>query len=472
MENAPPPVRFGTSGWRGVLGEEVTFPRMRAAVRAVARWLRDEPRRGRVLIGFDGRFASERMASMAAAILQDEGIACGLCDRPLPTPVVTSLAPQRRAAAALVFTASHNAPEYHGMKVFAGDGGCIDDALARRIERWTTRELARGDHEVAPANGRRVDLRSPYRERLLKSLDRRALRASRLRIVYDAMHGVGAGVLDDVLRRAGLRVETLRGEPDPFFGGCAPDPSAAALVELRRRVRAGRGLRIGLASDGDADRLAAVDETGRLLSATEVVALLVDHLARTGRLKRAVAISVATGSLVEKVAADHGLAVERLPIGFKYLSRALGDGRAEVAGEESGGFAIGRLGRDKDGILAGCLLAELVAVSGRPLGARLAALERRHGRSSCGRTAVSASAGARRALAALEAAPPARIAGAAVRSVARADGVKLVLDDGFLMFRRSGTEPAIRIYAEAPGPRRLAARLAAGERWLARAGRG
>jgi phosphomannomutase len=224
---------------------------------------------------------------------------------------------------------------------------------------------------------------------------------------------------------------------------------------------------LGIATDGDADRFAVVDTGGRVLSETEAVALLVDHLARTGRIECGVAISIATGSLVERVALSHGLRVERHPIGFKHLSRALGAGGVDVAGEESGGFALGRFGRDKDGILAGCLFAEMLALDPTSLAERLTALERRHGRRLCGRSALAGSDRVRSALAELLAEPPERIEGDPVRRVERGDGLHLALDDGFLMLRASGTEPLLRIYAEAASVGALERRLAAGRALLA-----
>jgi phosphomannomutase len=292
-----------------------------------------------------------------------------------------------------------------------------------------------------------------------------------MRVSYDALHGAGAGILDEALRRCGLAVEVRRGDRDPRFGGQSPDPTPERLVALAREVRKGKGLRLGLATDGDADRFAAIDADGRLLSESDALALLVDHLARDGRVRRGVAISIATGSLVERVARSHGLPVRRFPIGFKHLSRALVEGEADVAGEESGGFAWGRVARDKDGILAGCLLAEIVARTGAPLRARLAELQREHGRSACGRTAIAADERARMGLSALRGALPSQVDGARVLECDDRDGLHLTLDDGFLMFRASGTEPVVRIYAEARGPRLLSRRLRSGTRLLARAAR-
>jgi phosphomannomutase len=316
-----------------------------------------------------------------------------------------------------------------------------------------------------------VDLTGPYLEHLLGHLDRSRLRRSGIRVLYDALHGAAAGVLDEALRRCGVAVDVRRGDPDPGFGGQSPDPVPERLGSLAREIRKGKGLRLGLATDGDGDRFAAIDVDGRVLSESAALALLVDHLARTGRARRGVAISIATGSLVERVARSHGLPVRRLPIGFKHLSLALVKGEADVAGEESGGFAWGRVARDKDGILAGCLLAEIVATTGAPLGARLAALEREHGRSACGRMAIAADEGARRGLAALRSALPSRVDGARVLECDEKGGLRVTLEDGFLMFRASGTEPVLRIYAEARGRRLLARRLRAGAELLRRAGR-
>jgi phosphomannomutase len=214
-----------------------------------------------------------------------------------------------------------------------------------------------------------------------------------------------------------------------------------------------------------------IDADGRSLSESAALALLVDHLARTGRIRQGVAISIATGSLVERVARSHGLPVCRFPIGFKYLTSALVAGDADVAGEESGGFAWGRIARDKDGILAGCLLAEIVATTLAPLHTRLAALEREHGRSASGRIAVAADERARDGLSRLRAALPSQVDGARVLECDARDGLRITLEDGFLMFRASGTEPVLRIYAEARGPRLLSRRLRIGKQLLARAGR-
>jgi phosphomannomutase len=234
-------------------------------------------------------------------------------------------------------------------------------------------------------------------------------------------------------------------------------------------VRREGGSALGLATDGDADRFAVVDERGRPLSESAALALLVNHLARSGRIRRGVAISEATGSLVERVAAAHGVAVQRHPLGFRHLSRALLEGHADVAGEESGGFAWRPFCVEKDGVLAGCLFAEMAAQAG-PVGARLAALRRRHGRLACARSAHTLDARLRAGLEALRRTPPSRLDGARVLHAETRDGLRVVLPDGFVLWRLSGTEPVLRVYAEAEGFRGLARRLEAARVLLEAAG--
>ncbi len=470
------PIRFGTSGWRGVLTEEVTLPRVRVLVRGLAAWLRRSGPHGgcpagggpaRVLVAHDTRFLGPELAALAGRELDAAGHVPVFARSPVPTPVVAHGVRQGLADAAILFTASHNPPEYQGAKVIASWGGGVTDEQARRIEAEVRRvQLApvssRARRRANRSTAAAIDLVGPYLSRLTGWVDGDAFRNAPPTVIYDALHGAGAGVADRALRALGVRVELLRGERSPRFGGGAPDPTAARLARLIERVRAHRGRALGLANDGDADRYAVVDGDGTLLTETEALALLLDRLARTGRVRRGVAISIATGSLVERVAADYGLPTTRFPIGFKYLAKALATGVADVAGEESGGFAVEAMARDKDGILACMLFAEMVAAERAPLAHRLRELRRRHGPSACGRTALTADARALERMARLSEAPPDRVAGAAVRAVERVDGLRLALADGFLMLRASGTEPVLRIYAEASDRRMLARRLAAG----------
>ncbi len=464
----PTGIAFGTSGWRGVLGEAVTYPRLRALARATAGWMRERSGSRRVLIGYDTRFASLAMAEITAAVLVEEGLEACLSGGPIPTPVLTHAVHRRHVAGGLMLTASHNPPEYHGIKVFGPDGAAIPDREAKNIEeRLASASASSGGSGTGKL--RRVDLASAYTRDLGRLFEARRRTGPSMRVFYDAMHGAGAGVLDLVLERAGFRVTRLRCDFDPCFGGCAPDPIASNLSALAARVAGGRGPRIGLATDGDADRFGVVLADGRVLSETEVLALLVDHLVRTRRVRRGLAISFATGSLVERVAIAHGLEVVRRPIGFKHLAGEMLAGEVDVAGEESGGFAWARMGVDKDGMLAGVLLCELASTRRGGLSQRLHELEREFGRSDCGRRALARTPDRDRGLASITRTPPSRVGRSEVRAIDREDGLRLAFDDGFVIWRASGTEPVIRIYAEATASDRLAARLGDAERLLERA---
>ncbi len=450
-------IRFGTNGWRGVLGRDFSVEGARALAAALARELGAPRARPRILVAFDTRAHAAEIAREAAAVMAGAGAEPWLCGGPAPTPIAGFLVRARRALAGFVVTASHNPTEFLGVKILAAGGESAPRAWADRLA-LAGNALAGS----ALATGEPRAIRDPparYVARLEALLEARAIRRARPRVLYDAMHGTGSGTLDRLLRALGARVEVMRGAADPRFGGGAPDPIAARLRKLMASVRAGR-FALGLATDGDADRFALVDAGGRLLSETESLALLVDHLAATRRLPRGLAISIATGRLAERSALARGLPVARLPLGFGALTTALREGRADVAGEESGGFAWRRVGTDKDGILAGALCVEAVAL-GAPLGDRLSALVEEHGASACGRIAIAADPGVRCALAQLESDPPSRWNGAPVREVGLADGVRLGLDDGFVYWRASGTEPVIRVYAEAASRAALSRRLRA-----------
>jgi len=313
---------FGTNGWRGILGEDFTFPRLRAVLRGVGSWLANNSDRREVIIAHDTRFMGRRMALTAAAVLRESGLEPVVAVGPTATPVAAHGVSRRNSAAAAVFTASHNRSEYQGRKIFGADASCIAEQVAREIEGLVAKASdAAVQFDGADADA--VDLATPYTRELLSRIDADAIGPARVSVVYDAMHGAGSGIVDRVLERSGARVRVRRGAADPTFGGTAPDPVRANLAELCDEVRSMRGLRLGLATDGDADRFAVVDADGRLLSETESLALLVDHLARTGRIEKGVAVSNATGSLVAKIAADHGLHVARHPIGFSELASSV-----------------------------------------------------------------------------------------------------------------------------------------------------
>jgi phosphomannomutase len=474
VESAPPslPIRFGSGGWRGILGEDFTFARARALASAVGGWAAAARPGAPVVVAHDTRFLADRAADEVAEAIGAEGVPVLRAGRPAPTPAVCRAVVRRRCAAGVIVTASHNPAAYLGVKVVGPAGACVARDVQRALEREAALRLAAPRGEARAPSARKIEPTAPYVEEVARLLDRDAFRGARLEVVYDAFHGAGAGALDTLLRRCGARVQGRRMEADPRFGGDAPDPTRARLGPLARAVRALGGSGLGLATDGDADRFAAVDGGGRALSETEALALLVDHLATTRRLRGTLALSRAAGSLAARVAASHGLSVARHPTGFGALATALSAGEAVLGGDESGGFAWAPFARDKDGILAGALLAERAASERGALRRALRALERRFGRSACGRTALPATPSQARALARLAGAPPVRFDAQRVDLADASDGVRLELaDGGFVLWRLSGTEPVLRVYAEAGSATALRRRLAAAEALVARAAR-
>ena len=458
-------IRFGTSGWRGRLGDEVTFARVRRLARGLSiHWRRSSELR-RVLIGFDTRLASEALARCVSDVLCDSGFDPILSREALPTPVLTHAVRQRRVAGGIMLTASHNPPLDHGVKVFGPSGGALPEEEVRQIEVI----LESCDERESPKalSLRRIDLIDPYLRQVRSVLAQRRLGTGHVRVIYDAMHGAGANLLPRLFDSMGVQPELLNTNLDPGFGGRAPDPVPAHLGDLIGRVEEEKkGHALGLATDGDGDRLAVVLGNGRVLSETEVAALLIDYLAETGRLRGGVAVTQASGSLVGQVAKGRGLELIQTPIGFKFLAPLMESKRAAVAADESGGFAWSRMGIDKDGLLAAALFCEMASVTPQGVACRLQALETQYGPHHCGRGSVRKTAPVEAAFLRLQGAPPDQFDGLKVAKVDGEDGLRLTLEEGFVMWRGSGTEPVIRVYAEATTKHRLARRLRLAERLL------
>lgn len=445
-------IRFGTSGWRAVIAEGFTVEAVRRVSSAIGARLAESGRP--CLVAHDARFGGARFAAEACRALAARGVTPLLCRGVTPTPAAALAVVDGGLAGGIVITASHNAPEYSGIKWITADGASPAPALTRdleaRIAALDPRTVPLAEVDPEPIDPARAYLRS-----LDRLIDRTLLRRKRPRILYDALHGAGSGFLDRHLERAGCRLETLHGAPDPLFGGRAPDPTAETLAGLAKAVRA-RGARLGLATDGDADRYGVVDPEGGFVEPNDVFALLLDYLARRRGLRGEVACSVATTRMIHRVASAHGLEVRVCPIGFKHMAPLLVEGRAAVAGEESAGFALAAHLPDKDGMLAGALVAEMTAAEGSRPSTLLTRLRRRYGALYSRRIALPLTPRLVERLARLAAAPPDRLAGLRVRDVSRRDGLHLALGgDDWVHLRASGTEPVIRIYGEASSPRVL-----------------
>ena len=441
------PIRFGTDGWRGVIADDFTFDQVRSVAQAIADLIHEEgPTASPVPIGHDVRFLSRRFAEAVAGVLESNGIATILPDAPTTTPMVSCQVVASAAPLGVCITASHNPFQWNGLKVKAAFGGSAPPEMTARLEALIGRRAPR--HGAAP--DRRHPFLPAYVPRLQSVVDLQAMRRSRVRVVVDSMHGAGGRIVEGLLRGGRARVFTLRSEPDVLFGGGAPEPRPENLGMLAREV-VRRRAHFGFATDGDADRIGVVDEHGRSVSPLQVFALLAVHLIESRGWRGGIARTFANTLLAERIARRHGLPFHDLPIGFKHIARLMLEQDILIGGEESGGIGVKRFLPERDGILIGLLLLEILATGGRRLSRRIRTVESEYGRYAYRRVDLPLAAErGQRAVARIRARPPSRIAGVAVRGVGTLDGVKLLLgDEGWILFRASGTEPVLRVYCEA-----------------------
>jgi phosphoglucomutase len=468
-------VKFGTSGWRAVLCDEFTFENVRVVTQAIADHLKagglDE--RG-VLVGHDTRFMGSTFARVICEVLAANGIRAFLTSRDVPTPVISFDILRHARDGAINVTASHNPPEWSGLKFSPAWGGPALPETTRDIEVRANARVESGSYASMPFDRAADeglitthDPRPDYLKRIRELVDFDIIRRAKLQIAVDPLFGTGRGYLDRLLEEAGCRTTVIHGELDPLFGGRPPEPSESHIPELVALVARDRSYHLGLSTDGDADRFGIVDAGGRFLEPNYFLGILFDYLVRERGFSGGVARSVATTHLVDAVARDLGRAVHETPVGFKFIGDLIRKGEVALGGEESAGLSVQGHVPEKDGILACCLAAEMVARRGKPLLAQLDELYQRVGRYVTRRVNLPLSSGQEAALGAKLATPPASFAGRAVADRVTLDGTKLLLEGGaWLLVRKSGTEPVVRLYAEAGDPEGLNALAEAGSKWI------
>ncbi|OPX20084.1 MAG: phosphoglucomutase [Desulfobacca sp. 4484_104] len=463
-------IKFGTSGWRGLLAEDFTFANVRLVCQAIANYLRQAGLGSQgVMVGYDTRFLSESFAAAAVEVMAANGVASFLTTRDVPTPVVTFAIIHGHRDGGINFTASHNPAPYNGLKFSPAWGGPAPTPVTNAIEA-AIQGITYNDVKILPMAEARsqglvtdIDPREDYFLDLATKIDIGLLKKAGIKVVVDPIYGTGRGYLDRFLRDAGVTVETLHDQRDPYFGGHQPEPSEVILAELQERVKAS-GANLGLAVDGDADRFGVVDSQGDYHEANEILALLLDYLVETRGWKDGVARSVATTHLIDRVAAYHGLPVYETPVGFKYLGDFILKNQVTMVGEESEGFSMKGHLPEKDGILADLLVAEMVARKGQDLPQLRDQLFARVGPVYSRRVNLRLTNEAKERLLARLPTPPAQIAGLTVAQHVTIDGHKYILEDGsWLCLRPSGTEPVVRLYLEAHSPEALEKLRRAGE---------
>jgi phosphoglucomutase len=460
-------IKFGTSGWRAIVAEDFTFENVRRAVHGIARHVVSrKPAGAKVIVGRDPRFLGETFCSIAAEVLSGYGITPLVIGEAAPTPAISYAVTQAKADGAINFTASHNPPEYNGIKFSTPDGAPALPEVTKHIEA----EIAGLDGATA-ASARSVstenlDPRRMYLSRLREIVDLDQVKKALLRVGFDPLWGAARGYSDALLREAGVEVHTVHDYRDVLFGGHAPEPDDHLLEALRVKMRETQA-HIGIATDGDADRFGIVDQDGTFFQPNFVIALLFDYLVESRGWKNGVGKSVATTNLINALAKYHKVELYETPVGFKYIGELIKDDKIIIGGEESAGLSIRRHVPEKDGVLAGLLCCEMVARRGKSLGQQLQELFVKVGSYYPQRENFRLTPEVKEKFTEKLRADPREFYGQKVAEAVRKDGLKLVFDDGsWVCYRLSGTEPVVRVYAEARSEDGLKKLGAAAKQWI------
>jgi phosphoglucomutase len=461
-------IKFGTSGWRAVMAEEFTFANVQRATHGIARYVSSQKSNGaEVIVGRDPRFLGETFCALAAEIVSSYGITPLVIAEPTPTPTISYAVIQSKADGAINFTASHNPPEYNGIKFSTPDGAPALPEATKAIEAEIAAfdanpQLPHATHSEAQS----IDPRRMYLSRLREIVDLDVIKKSGVKIAFDPMWGAARGYSDAFLREAGVPVATVHDTRDVLFGGHAPEPDDHLLEDLRLKMRE-IGAGIGIATDGDADRFGIVDEDGTFLQPNYVIALLFDYLVETRGWTNGVGKSVATTNLINALADKHKIELHETPVGFKYIGELIKQDKILIGGEESAGLSIRKHVPEKDGVLAGLLCCEMVARRGASLGRQLAELFAKVGSYYPLRENFHLTAEVKQKFTEKLRRDPSEFHGIKVAQAVRTDGLKLVLADGsWVCYRLSGTEPVVRVYSEARSREGLVKLSGAAKAWI------
>lgn len=468
----PTQIKFGTSGWRAIVAEEFTCDNVRRACAGIARFVASRnPSAGRVVMGRDPRFMGETFCAIAAETLSAHGVTPLLIADPAPTPAISYAVTHERADGSINITASHNPPEYNGIKFSTADGAPALPEATQAIEaEIATADAGKDDKDrwrsVKPAPVQPLEPRGMYLARLREIVDFTAIGKAGLRVVFDPFWGAGRGYSDVLLREAGVPVATVHDYRDVLFGGHAPEPDDHLLGDLRQKMRE-TNAQLGIATDGDADRFGIVDEDGTYFQPNFIIALLFDYLVESRGWKNGVAKSVATTNLVNAIAKHYGIELHETPVGFKYIGELIKADKIVIGGEESAGLSIRHHVAEKDGVLAGLLCCEMVAKRGKSLGRQLHDLFVKVGSLYPQRDNFRLTEQVKAKFTSKLGVDPHDFCGRKIKQIVRRDGLKLIFDDGsWVCYRLSGTEQVVRVYSEACTQPDLQKLSEAAQQWI------
>lgn len=447
----PPSITFGTDGWRGVIADDFTIANVRLVARAVARYIAaHQDSRRPLIVGYDCRFLSGRFALAAAEEIAASGIPVRLANDYTPTPAVSFAVRNQHACGGVMITASHNPWQWNGFKFKASYGGSAGPEIIKQIEAELPRAASANPSTHAQAVERQ-DLVQPYFDHLEKVIDLKSIARRNYLFVLDPMYGAARGYFRQFLEKKEIRCREIHGEANPLFGGLNPEPIDPHIDGLRQAVAAARA-DAGFATDGDADRIGAIDRSGGFIDSHQIFSILLRYLVEVRGMKGGVAKTFSTTKLVDKLAAKYSLPFFETPVGFKHISDLMLTNNILIGGEESGGIGIPALGGpERDGILNSLVLAEAMAHYGKSLGELVADLESEFGPHHYGRIDCALRPGQKEsAMEAVSRDGLSDFAGFRITRRENLDGIKLYFDNGaWLLLRPSGTEPLLRIYSEA-----------------------
>ena len=459
MSDSPVQIKFGTDGWRAIIAREFTFVNVERVAQAYADFLSRETGAGRkpfVVIGFDRRFLSEKFAARTAEVMAGNGFDIALFAEAQPTPLISWAVKDLGATGGVMITASHNPANFNGFKIKAPWGGSAAPETTRAVEQLVDATAPKKATVADDGHGLLDAPTARYREQIASYIDLERLKSASGRVIVDPMHGSAGGWVESFLSGGTLGVETIRDRRDPLFGGVNPEPIDQNLAPLKQRVVETKAL-VGLATDGDADRVGAVDERGRTMTMHDVVPLLLLHLARVRKMTGSVVVTVSQSVLTKRIAEAMGLKVYETPIGFKYIAELMLKEDVLLGAEESGGLGVKGHIPERDGVLNSLLFLEAIVSAGKPPSEMLADLHREFGEFQFGRRDLHTPVSRGQELVAqLSQNPPASFASFGVSKVETMDGAKLIFDDeSWLLFRQSGTEPMLRLYSEATSTEKM-----------------
>ncbi|MBS1989069.1 MAG: phosphoglucomutase/phosphomannomutase family protein [Cyanobacteria bacterium SZAS LIN-3] len=450
-------IRFGTDGWRAIIADQFTFANVERVSYAIGLYVKDTYAQGHdsdipLLVGYDTRFMADKFACRSAQVLAQMGLNVLLSNRDIPTPCIAWASQAEPTGGALMFTASHNPPEYCGVKYIPPYGGPATTDITAAI----TDNLKHCPDSISfkHEEPELFDPSAPYMEAIKSLVDLEKVKASGLKVAYDALYSTSRGYLDKIIRECGLTLNVMHNVRDPLFGGGMPEPKPEYLKELIFAVEAGR-FDLGIATDGDSDRFAVIDNRGFFMTPNQLLCLLTMHLYKNHGMRGAIVRTVATSHMLDLLAAKYGLEIIETPVGFKYIGEKMRTADVLIGGEESGGVSIKGHIPEKDGILANLLVIEMIAYEGKPLSQIWLELEAELGvkffqrRGDLHLTAAVQ----KQLLKHLEAHPIEQLLGRKLSRVNDMDGLKLYHDDdNWLLIRPSGTEPVIRVSGEGTAP--------------------